>query len=258
MSVLLSAEKVYFSYYKGVYILKNFNFSLRAGDFCSLIGPSGAGKTTIFRILTGFREVDRGIVKLKGKDLHGMPEKKRAGIIATLQQSAYTPVPFTVRQIVEMGRISSLSRFALFSRDDRNIVDSAMEQMEIIGYADSLYNNLSGGERQRVRLAMALAQQPEILLLDEPTSSLDIGHAFRLMNLLRQLNGKNGITVMIISHDIQLACRYSERMVLVRDGSVMADGTPENIIRHELIEDTYRCKVKIHRDEDGRFMIATA
>ena len=155
-----------------------------------------------------------------------------------------------------MGRISRLSRFGLISRRDREQVEIAMEEADIIDLADKLFSNLSGGERQRTMTAAALAQEPEILLLDEPTASLDLGHSVRLMELMLELQSKRGMAIMIISHDIQLCAHYCSRLVLLNHGKITADGSPAEVVTPEVIGRTYQCRVETVNDSAGRPLLS--
>lgn len=255
-STLLEAVNITFEYQDSGPILKNFSFTLNRGDFAGLIGPNGAGKTTVIKILCGFLKPHQGSILLKGCPIKSVSSSERSKLLATVSQNVFTPMPYTVRQIVEMGRVSRISRFGGLGRHDKEAVYDAMEQMNIADKAEKLFNHLSGGEKQRAMIAMALAQEPEIMLLDEPTSSLDIGHSFNLMKMLQELNRDKGITVLLISHDIQLAANFCSRILLLKNGEILSDGTPEDVITKNNIEKAYSCKTTMHRSHDGKIMLA--
>jgi iron complex transport system ATP-binding protein len=245
MSNLLNASNVKFGYTAEKLLLNNFNFSLNKGDFAAIIGPSGAGKTTVFRILTGYSKLDSGTVTVKTKNIRKLHNIERSKIMAVVPQNVFSPMPYTVRQIVEMGRVASLSKFRAFNRKDLDCVMKALECVKMESFVHKLFNNLSGGEKQRVMIAMALAQEPEILLLDEPTASLDISLRTHLMKLLRNLNRDKGITVLVISHDIQLAAGFCSRLILIKNGSIVMDGKVNEVLKTELINSVYECDVEI-------------
>lgn len=254
---MLESKGVGFAYPGGKTILADFNFSLDKGEFAGLIGPNGAGKTTIFRVLSGYIKPSSGKVMAGECDVHKLSSAERAELIAVVPQNIFSPLPYTVKEIVEMGRISKLSRFKAPSAEDRKRIFEAMEKMDVLQHSNDFFNNLSGGEKQRTMIAAALAQEPEVLLLDEPTSQLDIGHTAHLMKLLEDLNKEHGITVMLISHDIQTAARFCPRLLLLKDGKIIADGGRKTVMNKELIGNAYNCKVDIIEDgENGRIFIS--
>ena len=252
---LLQASSVDFRYSPGKLLLNDFNFSLCKGDFAAIIGPSGAGKTTVFRILTGYSKLKTGTVFVKSKDIRSLNNMERSKIMAVVPQEVFSPMPYTVRQIVEMGKVAGLSKFRTFNKKDVDCVFESLECVKMEGFADKLFNNLSGGEKQRVMIAMALAQEPEILLLDEPTASLDISLRTHLMKLLQKLNSDKGITVLVISHDIQLASGFCNRLILMKDGSIVADGKVNEVLKTELINSVYECNAEIIK-QDGKIFIS--
>ncbi len=237
-------------------VVSGISFRVDGGEFVSLIGPNGAGKTTVFRILGGYLSPSSGSVKIKDRNIFEMHGKQRSALLGVVPQNIFTPLPYTVRQIVEMGRVSRLPRFGVQSRQDRRAVSDAMMEMNVEQYSGTLFSNLSGGEKQRVMLAMALAQEPEILLLDEPTAHLDIGHVSKLMEILCRLNGKRKLTIILITHDINLSARYSSRMILMKDGRIMKDGSTESVLDPELIGAIYGCNVRKCRIDGGGEYVA--
>jgi iron complex transport system ATP-binding protein len=164
-------------------------------------------------------------------------------------------MPYTVRQIVSMGRVVKVSRFMPFRKSDIDVVNNVMREMDVIEFERRQFNTLSGGEKQRVKLAAALAQEPKILLLDEPTSQLDMGHGVKVMELIQKLNRERGITIVIVSHDIQLMSSFLDRIIMMKNGSVIADGTPEEIINAGNIKTVYNCDAEIYRDNSKRIHI---
>jgi iron complex transport system ATP-binding protein len=256
MSALLTAQNITFAYPNNPPLLNGFEFSLKPGDFSAIIGPNGAGKSTVLRLLSGFQKPSSGAVLLKNQSLHTYLPHERSRLMAVVTQDMFTPLPYTVRQIVEMGRSSRLSKFALLSKQDHDAVDSAIRKMDIWHYRDQMVNNLSGGERQRVMIAMAMAQEPELLLLDEPTSQLDIGHASSLLNLIAELNRNSRITVLIITHDIQLISNFCHKLHLMKKGTIIQSGPNQDVLKADIISDVYNCQVDIFQHpENNKFFI---
>jgi iron complex transport system ATP-binding protein len=255
MTEILKAEKLSFAYNTAKPLLHELDLTVNRGDFLGLIGPNGAGKTTIFRLLSGFLKPHSGSVSLHGKDIRVISHRERAKIMAVVPQFITSPMPFTVRQVVEMGRTSRLSNIMPLSVEDRQAVQQALDEMDLVNLAENYFNQLSGGERQRTMIAAALAQEPEILLLDEPTAALDLGHTVKLMAILNSLR-QRGITVMTISHDIELMARYCRQLILLRNGTILASGTPNEIITPEQIENAYGCKVEIVNGPQGEPLLS--
>ncbi|MCF6174206.1 MAG: ABC transporter ATP-binding protein [Victivallaceae bacterium] len=256
MKTILATDKLDFGYNSTSLLLNNFNFGIAEESFTALIGPNGSGKTTVFNLLTGYLNPLSGSVEFHGKSLKQLSLRKRASMMAVVPQSINSALPYTVYQLVAMGRISRLSRFAILSKDDKTQIEYAMDVMDVTALREQQFNCLSGGEQQRTVIAAALAQEPKVLLLDEPTSSLDLGHGNSLMRLLRQLNRDKKLTIMIISHDIQLAAHYCQRLTLMKDGKIIADGTPDTVIKPEHIMEAYNEPVNIIRDDNGNLLLS--
>ena len=256
MKSILNATQLNFGYDSEQLLLDKFNFAIEAESFTALIGPNGSGKTTVFNLLTGYLKPLSGTISLRDKSLKHLSLRKRAKVMAVVPQHINSALPYTVYQLVAMGRISRLSRFAVLSKDDKHQIEYAMQVMDIATLREQQFNCLSGGEQQRTVIAAALAQEPEVLLLDEPTSSLDLGHSNSLMRLLQQLNHDKKLTIMIISHDIQLAAHYCQRLTLMKDGKIIADGTPEAVIKPEYIMQAYNEPVNIIRDSNGNLLLS--
>lgn len=255
MNEIIKLTNISFKYSDSKQILDDFSFSINSREFLGIIGPNGSGKTTIIKILTGFLKVHSGSVKLENKNISDLSHVERAKQIAVVPQGVYSPLPYTVREIVEMGRVSRLSKFELFSSEDIAHINEAIESVKMTEYKNKLFGHLSAGEKQRVMIATALAQNPKILFLDEPTASLDIGLSSYLMKILKKLNVERSITVVIVSHDIQLAAAYCERLVLIKNGKIIVDGTAKDVVDPKLISETYGCTTKIIND-NGKNLIA--
>ncbi len=256
MNPILNAKKLTFGYDPNNLLLNDFDFGIEEKSFTALIGPNGSGKTTVFNLLTGYLKPQSGSVSFRNNSLKQLSLRKRARVMAVVPQSINSALPYTVAQLVAMGRISRLSRFAVLSKDDKAQIEYAMTVMDITALREQQFNCLSGGERQRTVIAAALAQEPEVLLLDEPTSSLDLGHANSLMRLLQQLNRNKKLTIMLISHDIQLAAHYCQRLTLMKAGKIIADGPPDIVIKPEYIMEAYNEPVNIIRDSHGNLLLS--
>jgi iron complex transport system ATP-binding protein len=244
---LIEAKNLQFGYTPDNLFLKDLSLDVYSADFLGLIGPNGSGKTTVLKLLSGFLKPFSGKVLVKGQEIVRLHARTRARILAVVPQLVMSPMPYTVRQVVEMGRTSRLPLFAPLSHEDHERVEKAVSDMDLDTLKFHRFNELSGGERQRTIIAAALAQEPELLLLDEPTAALDLGHKIKLMRILKKLQS-NGIAVMVISHDIELMARYCERLVLLHQGRVIASGHAPEIIRPDLIKQAYDCEVTIDKD----------
>ncbi len=231
--------------YSGREVLKDISMNVGKGEFIGLVGPNGAGKTTLFRALSGYLKPVSGTVLLNGREISAAGHRERCGTMGVVPQNVFTPMPFRAREIVETGRFSKYSRFKLPTKEDVSAVEKAMKNADVTLLSSRYYNELSGGERQRVMLATALAQEPGMMLLDEPTSQLDMGHASSIMKLLEKLNRETKIAVVVISHDIQMICRYCSRLVFLKEGKITADGPVEDVLNSQNIERLMGCKVSI-------------
>lgn len=223
--------------------LSGIDFTVEKGSFSGIIGPNGSGKTTLFRGITGSLPPLSGRILLNGQSLQSLPLRKRAQNIAIVSQFVDAD-QISVEDYVLMGRIPYHSRFQFFeSKADQALADKYMELTGIIHHRNKLMTELSGGEQQRAAIARALVQEPELLLLDEPTSHLDITHQVRILNLLQHLNDEMGLTVLMVIHDLNLASEYCDRLLLFNEGNLFTQGTPDNVLNFETIEQVYRTPV---------------
>ena len=228
-------------------LLDGVDVRAERGQFLGLIGPNGAGKSTLLRALSGVLRYQEGAVALEGSDLQSMPARDVAAMLALVPQIAPYTQGFTAFELVVMGRYPHLGRFQVEGEADDRIAREAMRRTETEQFAERTLDTLSGGERQRVFLARALAQQPRVLLLDEPTSNLDILHQLKILGLVRTLVD-DGLTVIAAIHDLNLAARYCDRLVLLSEGRVVTEGTPEEVLAPETIEFTFGVRSAVHRD----------
>jgi len=224
-------------------ILKGVEFRLPPGDFVGVIGPNGAGKSTLFRALSRVVRPWRGSVTLDGTDIWSMTPRQVARKLAVVTQGASPAADFTVRDLVLLGRLPHLGRWQREGPADNAAVDHALRITGISALADRLVGELSGGERQLVTVAQALAQEPQYLLLDEPVAHLDLAHQLEVLDLVDRICREHGVAVCCILHDLNLAARYCRRMIMLRDGMVVASGPPEEVLTPRNIREAYGCEV---------------
>jgi len=227
----------------------NVTLDIPAGRTTALLGPNGAGKSTLLELLLGTLRAERGVVSFRGRALDAWARRDIALQIGVVPQGETEPL-FTVREIVAMGRYPHLGPWRRESASDEAAIAGAMDRCDVAQFADRWVSTLSGGERQRVRLARALAQEPAVLVLDEPTTYLDIRHEMTTFELLRALRHE-GATVLLVTHNINLAARYSDELVLMHHGRVAARGGPEAVLTASRIESVYEWPVSIVAHESG-------
>ncbi|WP_295163093.1 ABC transporter ATP-binding protein [Selenomonas sp. F0473] len=236
----------------GKEILHGLNVSVAAGRRTAIVGPNGAGKTTLLRALAGLNAHYTGEILLDGKELGRYSEKELARVRAILPQERGTAHGLTVEQLVSYGRFSHRGIFqARDGADDRAAVAWAMETARVDAFAQREVHTLSGGERQRVYLAMALSQRPRLLLLDEPTTYLDVAHQLRVMEIITRLNKDSSITVLMVLHDMAHAMQYADDIVLMRHGEIVATGTPADVLTEERIAAVFGVRVEIFTNSLG-------
>ena len=228
-------------------LLDSVDLHAEQGQFVGLIGPNGAGKSTLLRALSGMLRHERGMVRLEGADLRSMSSRDVAASMALVPQIAPYTHGFTSFELVLMGRYPHLGRFQIESSEDNRIARDAMQLTDTREFADRTLDTLSGGERQRIFVSRALAQQPRVLLLDEPTSNLDVYHQLKVLDLVRQLVD-DGLTAVAAIHDLQMAARYCDRLVLLSGGRVLAEGTPEEVLTPEAVESAFGVRCAVYRD----------
>ena len=226
-------------------VLKDVTFQIMKGEYVALIGSNGTGKSTLIKCVSGLLPLLSGEIEICGKNLRSLKPRERAQMVAVVPQSYYVDYDFTVEDIVMMGRNPYLDFRHRETKKDRQIAERAMKLTKTDVFRDRYYNELSGGERQRVILARAITQQPEIILLDEPTSALDLHHQIEVMELIQKLNEEEKITVLAVLHDINLASRFCSRIVILKDGKVDADGTPQEVINRQEMEALYNMKLLV-------------
>jgi len=229
----------------GARILRDVSFEVSAGSFAAVVGPNGAGKTTLLRTINGVLVPDEGRVLVDGRDVAGLSARETARLVATVPQETDLSFEFPVQDVVEMGRTAHQGRFERTSDDDRAAVEGAMERARVGELADRSVGSISGGERQRVLLARALAQATPVLVLDEPTASLDIHHQVRTLGLVADLVEEGRAAVAAI-HDLDLAARFCDALIVVADGRVLASGPPGEVLTEPVVERAFGGRAAIH------------
>ncbi|MDQ5987640.1 MAG: ABC transporter ATP-binding protein FepC [Syntrophus sp. SKADARSKE-3] len=233
-------ENVGFQYGLSQWVLRDVSLTIGQGVFIGIIGPNGSGKTTLLRLINGLMVPQEGRIFVGGHPLESMKRREIARIMAAVPQDEEMVFPFTALEIVLMGRSPHIGLLRFETEDDLHIARRAMAQADILPFADRPMSTLSGGERQRVMIARALAQEPKILLLDESTAFLDLHHQIAFFDLMAGLNREAGMTIIAVTHDINLAALYCDRIVLLNEGRVHADGIPEKVITSTNVCDVYR------------------
>lgn len=235
-------------------VLKDVNLRLRPGEVVGLIGPNGAGKSTMVKMAAGLLRPDHGSARLFGRAPSDWRRRDLARVLAFAPQGAHLPPTFTVWESALLGRTPYLDFLGMACKRDQQVTRQALERVGIAHLADRLVGELSGGERQRVVLARALAQEPRCLLLDEPTTHLDVHHQVAILSLVRQLAVREGVAVLIVLHDLNLAATFADRLVLMVYGRVVAQGTPAEVLRYERLATIYGESIAVfpRPDNDDR------
>jgi iron complex transport system ATP-binding protein len=235
---MIHVEQLYKSYNEDL-ILNNLKFSVNKGEFFGILGPNGSGKSTLLKLLSGVEKPDSGHIRLDGRPVEQYTRKQLSCKIAVLQQEALPPVNFTVREVVEMGRFPYQNWMGKEKDGHDHLIDSILEQLGLTELQERSLLHLSGGERQRVALGKVMAQQPQLLLLDEPTTYLDIGYQIQMMDHIKAWQNEANITVIAVLHELNLASIYCDRMLLIHQGQVVRVGTPLDILQAEQIQQVY-------------------
>lgn len=231
--------------YGGTPIVKGVNVTVPEGKITALLGPNGCGKSTLLKALSRILKVQSGAVLWQGERIEQISSRQLAQQLALLPQSQEPPEGVTVRDAVSYGRSPYTGFWGQLSAQDKSIVEQSMEATGIACFADRPVTDLSGGQRQRVWLAMTLAQDTDYILLDEPTTYLDMNHQVELMKLLRKLN-QQGKTIVTVLHDINQACRYCDHLIVMQEGQVMSEGAPDVVLTSELLAKVFELDAQIH------------
>lgn len=229
-------------------IIENLSATIQAGEVTTLVGPNGCGKSTLLRGFARLLKPKMGEVLLDGKAIHQLPTKELAKQLGILPQNPRAPEGLTVYELVAQGRYPHQGFFQQWSVEDEEITREAIATTNMIHFADRPLDTLSGGQRQRAWIAMALAQRTPMLLLDEPTTFLDIGYQLEVMELVEKLNRERQMTILLVLHDLNQAARYSDRMIVLREGAVFADGAPNEVLTADLLAEVFNVHASILHD----------
>jgi iron complex transport system ATP-binding protein len=238
-------------------ILSDVTFSVITGEFFVIIGPNGAGKTSLLKVLSGLQKAQHGSITIKDKNISKYKRRNLSQIMAIVPQQIEVGFPFTVAETVVMGRSPHLGILGMEGKNDFHIAEEAMKFTEVSHLAERKLFQLSGGELQRVIIARAICQQPEIILLDEPTTALDPSHQLKIMDLMEKFRQEQGTTIIMVSHDLNLASMYGDRLLLLKEGRVIETGVPKSVLNRELLEESYGCRMMVDESPLGQAVRVT-
>lgn len=247
MSVQLNTMRLNIGY-NDTLIIKDLNLEIHMGKITALIGANGSGKSTILKTMARIMSPKDGLVLLDGKSIHSQSTKEVAKCLAMLPQNPSAPEGLTVYELVTYGRFPHQKGFGTLTTEDKEIVSWALEVTGMEEFYDRPVDQLSGGQRQRAWIAMALAQQTEILFLDEPTTFLDMAHQLEVLKLLEKLNHEEGRTIIMVVHDLNHAARYAQHMVAINYGTVVSEGSPKEVMTKEVLRDVFGIEADIILD----------
>lgn len=244
---MIKLENVSFSYQKERDFIKDLSLEFEGGKITTILGPNGSGKSTLLHMISTYLKPKSGKIYLNDMDLRKLKQKEIAKYISCVYQEHESPDDITVRDLVSFGR-------NIYTDKDENekMIDFALEATGISDIQHKKVNNLSGGQRQRAFIAMSLAQNTDILLLDEPTTYLDIYHQIEILEVIKSLNQKYGITIIMVLHDLNQAVNYSHNLVIMKDGKIVKTGRASKVIDEKTINDVYRVSGYIHREENDQ------
>lgn len=244
MPPIISVNHCFFHYNDEDFHLRDINEQVREGTMLGIVGPNGSGKSTLLRMMAGLLEPVSGSIEVSGQDIADYHRRELARKIAFLPQNPQCSFQFTVHEIVAQGRFPYQGAFGLLSEAGEQVVQNALRETECEEFADRYFSTLSGGEKQRVLVASVLAQQPDVMLLDEPAAALDIHHKSHISDLLWSLS-RQGITVVMVTHDLNTASQFCDELILLRDGELARSGPPDQVMDEQLIADTYGTPVRV-------------
>lgn len=235
---------------QGEWSLRRVSFEVCDGEILGLLGPNGSGKTSLLKLLGKIMRPETGSIALFGSDLTGMVQDVVARLVAFVPQEQQQIFPFSIMETVLMGRFPhrDCGRFGSFGweqESDLRMAQDAMKDMDVLHLADRSIHDVSSGERQRAIIARALAQQPRVLLMDEPTAFLDLNHQVEICRILRKLNDERGLAVVLVSHDLNMASQYCDRIMLMENGALFRIGTPDDVITPDALRAVYHCDVLV-------------
>jgi iron complex transport system ATP-binding protein len=234
-------------------VLQNITFQIPSKDFFIIIGPNGSGKTTLMKVISGILKPQNGRVVIMDRSIDQYHRKALARTIAFVPQMLSVDFPFTVTEMVLMGRSPYLGILGLEEEKDMEIARQAIAFTGMENLAHRKLDQLSGGEQQRVFIARAICQEPDVMLLDEPTASLDLAYQVRIMDLMERLKNEKGITIVMVSHDVNLAAMYADHLLLLHDGQVLCQGLPDEVLTYKTLEEAYGCTLLVDESPLGKF-----
>ena len=235
----LAARDIRLTYPNGVRALDGLSLRVKDGEFAAIIGPNGSGKSSLLRVLAGLQPIESGEVLIAGELAALLPARERARRVALVPQGLDVLPGYSVEDFVLMGRYAHLTGWRVFGKHDRGVTRDSLQAVDALQFAERSMNEMSGGERQRVLVARALAQEAKTVLLDEPTSALDLAHQLMVYNLIHTMHRSAGKTVVVVTHDLNLASQFASRLILLQNGRVAGEGTPNEVIRREVLEPVY-------------------
>jgi iron complex transport system ATP-binding protein len=234
--------------YGRAWALRNLEFQVLKGELVGILGPNGSGKSTLLKVMDGLLRPHEGMVRLKGSPLGQYSRSELAAEVAMVAQESHFRFSFSALEVVLMGRFPHLGRFQFEGTRDMEVARQVLGATHSLGLADRSIDELSGGEKQRVLIARALAQEPSIILLDEPTSFLDLRFKREIFELVASLAQDKGLSVLVVSHDMDLAAQYCSRMIMMKEGQIHSTGVPEEVITAANIESVYGCPVIVDKN----------
>ena len=252
---ILRAQTLSLGYPKKI-VIEGFTASVEKGRLIGLVGPNGSGKTTLLRAFSGLIQPIVGQVYLEERSLHAIPARQRAQAIGWVPQREGVTWPLSVREVVALGRAPHRGWLLPMTAGDQAVIDAALRFTDLIALQERCMDELSGGEFQRVLIARALAQEPQVLLLDEPTANLDIHYQIQVMDLVRQLVSKQSITALMAVHDLNLAARYCDELILLKDGRQVCIGSPADVLTPANLEAVFKVKTNLYQDPWGFWAVS--
>lgn len=252
---MIKAKDLYFSYDKDKSFITKLNVEIEKGKITTILGPNGSGKSTLLSIFAGLNKPTSGEVSINGKSINSLKQKELAREIAIVHQQNTVPSDITVKELVAYGRIPHKKYFQGNNESDDEIIEWAIKRTGLENLKDKAVMGMSGGERQRAFIAMSLAQKSEILFLDEPTTYLDIYHQIEILELVKELNDEEDLTVVMVLHDINQAIKYSDNVIVMKSGQVIASGNANKVINMSLLNNVYNIGGFISEIEKETFFV---
>ncbi|MBN2572537.1 MAG: ABC transporter ATP-binding protein [Ignavibacteriales bacterium] len=246
---LLELNNIEFSY-NNSFEMKDISLQVYPSEFISILGPNGSGKSTLLKILSGLLTPSKGIRLLDGKNYSSYDHRSLARLIGYVPQSSFSVFPFSIYEIVMMGRTAYMNFFGIEKDNDIKIVNETLERLNILHIRNKGINEVSGGEAQQAFIARALVQQPKLLLLDEPNAHLDIKHQISIFNILSELNKELGLTIITVSHDINLVSNFTERIILLKDGKIFLDGNKSKVLLKKNLKSVFDINTQIIKNDN--------